>query len=609
MAHVSTSTWKPWRDRRISDEATAYARSSALTSQEHDSSLGLFRDSASRVWIPDLVERIARHLPPNELPCTLRLVDKATAALFSGPHHTTVRLSQPVPHHAFARAWGQPGATQPLTLAQRQQLLCLTAATGVTPNLELLLSCPDCLPTTTSSTPIEAAASAGQLAACLRLRQAGCPWGDALSAAAAAGHAEVCTGLLAAGCPWSWTAVCAAASAGQTAAAAALPAAQARGKGRPPRRDADGGLATASEYVVAAARGCDLTTLQSSYQQWSARMGLQQAVGALSTTAFVRFTRELLPAAAGGPAADWQAKVEWLEAQGCSREAYVSEAAAAAGADGLGRVQWLRGRGYPWGRRVAAAFARTGDVAALRYLLAEGVQLTEEAATEAAAGGHLAALQALHAAGCPVSPLDVACAAAEGGHLTAVAWAVEAFGAAATLSVRVSSSAAKSGNPELLAWLRERGCNWGPETFVGAAEAGDGKALAWLAERGCPMPADGQAFVAAARNGDLQTLACLRRLGCPWGPAGEAFGRCLDARCPLAALRWLAAEGCPVDWRAAAERARARWDRRAGEGAQVLAWLEEQRRQQLCESPVPEAAPTARHRRTQWWLGALVCGA
>ncbi len=68
----------------------------------------------------------------------------------------------------------------------------------------------------------------------------------------------------------------------------------------------------------------------------------------------------------------------------------------------------------------------------------------------------------------------------------------------------------------------------------------------------------------AARNGDLPTLACLARLRCPWGPpaaagGGALFSRCLDARCPLPALRWLAAAGCPVDWRAAAEQARGRY--------------------------------------------------
>ncbi|KXZ47939.1 hypothetical protein GPECTOR_31g301 [Gonium pectorale] len=499
---------------------------------------GLGQD-ASRVWIPDLVERIARHLPPNELPCTLRLVDKATAALFSGPHHTTVRLSQPVPHHAFAFVWGQPGATRPLTFTQRQQLLCLTAATGVAPNLELLLSHPD---NVLSPAAMEAAASAGQLATCLRLHQAGCPWGDALQEAAGAGHQSACEGLLAAGCPWSWGAVSSAARGGHLA----LTGAMAR---HFPHRP---GFVERGEILLGVVHGCDLAALQHFYGRWRA---LPSSRLALDGYARLHFDEQLLPTAAGSPTPDWQAKVEWLEGVGCARSVAACSAAAAC-PDAAARLAWLRGRGYPVDGGTAVRVCAAGDVAALRYLLAEGVRPTEEAATEAAGGGHLAALQALHAAGCPVSPLDVACAAAEGDHLAAVAWAVEAFGAAVTLGRKLFASAAKSGSVELMAWLRERGCPWDASAVVSAATAGSAPALEWLAERGCPMGADGQAFVAAARNGDLQTLACLRRLGCPWGPSGEVFGRSLKGGCPLSVLRALAEAGCPVDWRAAAKAAR-----------------------------------------------------
>ncbi|KXZ47937.1 hypothetical protein GPECTOR_31g299 [Gonium pectorale] len=508
----------------------------------NDTGAGLTRGSespASRVWIPDLVERIARHLPPNELPCTLRLVDKATAALFSGPHHTTVRLSQPVPHHAFAQAWGQPSAAQPLTLAQRQQLLCLTAATGVTPNLELLLSVAVYLLTTAH--PMEAAASAGQLATCLRLRQAGCPWDRALVAAAGAGHLATCEGLLAAGCPWSGAAVTAAVRGGHTGLL--VPLLQA-GPG-PSHHDHPGDEAL-GERLVALARGCDLPALQRYHQAWlhAAQPGEPTAQPAQypirPSLAPWRYQKQLIPAAAGSPTPDWQAKVEWLEGLGYPKTAFACHAAAGC-TDAAARLAWLRGRGYPVDGGTAVRVCAAGDVAALRYLLAEGVRPTEEAATEAAAGGHLAALQALHAAGCPVSPLQVACAAAKGGHLAAVAWAVVTYGAAATLDDRVFARAGRFGS------------------------------------------AQGEAYVRAARNGDLQTLACLRRLGCPWGPVGAVFGRCLDARCPLAALRWLAAEGCPLDWRVAAERARARYDGCGREGEELVAWVDWERDQRLQE--------------------------
>ncbi|KXZ47933.1 hypothetical protein GPECTOR_31g295 [Gonium pectorale] len=511
-------------------------------------------DDASRVWIPDLVERIALHLPPNELPCTLRLVDKATAALFSGPHHTTVRLSQPVPHHFFAHIWSQPGAMRALTLSQRHQLLSLTIITGVTPNLELLLSCN--LPVT--SALMEAAASAGQLATCLRLHQAGCPWGDALQEAAGAGHLAVCEGLLAAGCPWSWGVISSAICGGHLALTGAM------AKYFPHRP----GFMVRSEELLAVAHGCDLVALQSFHERWK-EIPVPRINGRALSFLNRHYSYLLLPTAAGSPTPDWQAKVEWLE-----------------------------GLGYPKTAFACHAAAGCTDAAARR--------------------GVAAGPGTLHAAGCPVSPLDVACAAAEGGHLAAVAWAVEAFGAAATLHVRVFSRAARSGRPEVLAWLRERECPWDEQAFTNAAEAGSAEALEWLAERGCPMPDDGYPYFRAARNGDLQTLACLRRLGCPWGPVGDVFGRSLKGGCPLLVLRALVEAGCPVDWRAAAKAARVRWGRKGDGGAAVRHWIATQRKRMGhkafggvegaaaggASAGAPSVSP---RRRLRWWQALVPC--
>ncbi|KAG2434745.1 hypothetical protein HXX76_007633 [Chlamydomonas incerta] len=62
----------------------------------------------ARLWIPDLVCRYAAFLPLNEIPCTLRLVNKATASLFPLPRHTTIQPILPVPPHYFRRCWGAP---------------------------------------------------------------------------------------------------------------------------------------------------------------------------------------------------------------------------------------------------------------------------------------------------------------------------------------------------------------------------------------------------------------------------------------------------------------------------------------------------------------------
>ncbi|KXZ47447.1 hypothetical protein GPECTOR_35g885 [Gonium pectorale] len=95
-----------------------------------------------RVWprlLPELAERIVGFLDRHEIAATFRHVNKATAEQFSGPLHTTIHLSEPVPPHAFAAHWLAPGATRDLTLERRKELVRLVAASGVLPNLEVAL--------------------------------------------------------------------------------------------------------------------------------------------------------------------------------------------------------------------------------------------------------------------------------------------------------------------------------------------------------------------------------------------------------------------------------------------------------------------------------------
>ncbi|KAG2453087.1 hypothetical protein HYH02_002419 [Chlamydomonas schloesseri] len=62
------------------------------------------------IWIPQIAELIAQHLPENEIPMTIRLLDKATATLFNKPLHKMINLSKPCPQHAYAKSWCKPGS-------------------------------------------------------------------------------------------------------------------------------------------------------------------------------------------------------------------------------------------------------------------------------------------------------------------------------------------------------------------------------------------------------------------------------------------------------------------------------------------------------------------
>ncbi|KAG2441826.1 hypothetical protein HXX76_003434 [Chlamydomonas incerta] len=171
----------------------------------------------SRVWLPDIVSRIAAFLSPNEVAATLRLVCKTTASLTvptglaapapapasaAGPgasarlhQHSArganvIRLSEPVPHHAFGSRWIENGGLQRLSLRQRQRLLALTAASG---DLKNLRSAAAAAGWRIGSQVAVAAAAAGRLRVLRWLRR----WGvgvtgwQVLAAAAGSGRRDV----------------------------------------------------------------------------------------------------------------------------------------------------------------------------------------------------------------------------------------------------------------------------------------------------------------------------------------------------------------------------------------------------------------------------------
>ncbi|KXZ46088.1 hypothetical protein GPECTOR_47g364 [Gonium pectorale] len=521
------------------------------------------------VWpqlLPDLAERIVGCLDRNDIAATFRRVDKATAEHFSGPQHTTIHLSQPVPPHAFAVHWLAPGATRGLNLERRARLVELTAASGALSNLKVAVRAAGILPTSPPSDfeprfrafnrAFEAAARAGQLATCQWLWDSKCLTDDgnvlkgAVVAAAHEGHRHVCEWLLGLGDPLAniWKAIEAAAGGGHAGLMewllqreADLQAAMgAQGRQGPP---------TAAQFWGGggAAGGCDLPTLQRFW--W--------AYGSPDRTTKCA----LLAAAASSPTPDWATKVEWLEAQGCPRtpKAAGKVIAMPNDAEALARLSWLLDRGYPIDEYTLLLAVRGGGTAAvLQYLLAVvpvGGFYAAHSTVAAAGDGHLEALKALCAAGWPTDVAQRAFQAALGGHVHVLAWLLEVDGAEAVgLNSHLFKAAAYSGCVELLAWLREHGCPWDCSAFSGVAGSGCEAALEWLVEQGCPMEDTGEPYVMACRNGDLAMARCLRRLGVPWGPATRVFLRAAEGGfrpAPLPMLLWMLREGCPVDAQAA----------------------------------------------------------
>ncbi|GLC44922.1 hypothetical protein PLESTM_001662800 [Pleodorina starrii] len=516
---------------------------------------------------------------------------------------TSVTLSQPSPTHAFAWRWAAPGALRGLTFRHRLHLLCLTAASGSLTNLELASEACGCILRVEA---LEAAAAAAQLPACEWMHLHGWSWGDALASAARAGHRQVCAWLLERGCPWDECALPAAAAGGHPELVEWLLSE------RPRRclRELD-----VAGVLTAAAEGCDLLALRQLQGRLLAAaeplppppLGAGAAPAAPPPPPPRLTPRQvclMIAAAAGSPTTDWRAKLEWLETQPGGAGPGVSGGGAAAAAactkaaacsDAPERLVWLRQRGYPlYAPAAAAAAAQAGNVPSLEYILVESgggflvPHLWKQAARAAAKAGHLAVLQALHAAGCLSYPGDdlllIYAAAGGGAALPMVAWLVGLLGGggAATAAAppdddegRVLNAAARSGCVEMLSWLRDQGFSWSRATLASAAAGGCEEAMEWLVARGCPMPANGRPYLTAACNSDLSTLRCLRRLGCPWGTDTAAFSHCIAKGFPLAALRWLASEagGCPVDWDDAAAAVERFFWRPESYRRQLMEWL------------------------------------
>ncbi|GLI68745.1 hypothetical protein VaNZ11_013236 [Volvox africanus] len=551
---------------------------------------------------PELELRVASFLCPNDISCTIRLLNRAAAALFSSPSHKIVRLSQPVPHHAFSWRWATSGATYSLTLQQRQQLVILTATTGSVPNLAIAVAAAGLV---SAANVITAAAAAGQLDACEWLKARGYPLFSCLEAAARSGNVSMCEWALACGCPWRDAVFKIAAKGGDPWFIEWLLTRRPAGLAFPYR----------SSFLPALARGCRQQALQrisriylncESGKDGERRRGCDDGYaddgdrddggrddGGDSPAAILARMQGMLKAAAGSQCEDWKETFLWLEALGCPSDgnngSSVTAAAAGVLPDAEDRLRWLHERGYNCNLNTAVEAVRKGNVSALSYLLMEGgLKLNDEdsdvehLATTAASRGHLEMLQLLHCHECPMD-MEALRGAARGGFLDVVRWLVDEPGVYTPLDAVLMENAAYSPSLELLMWLRSRGCPWDAAVLNAAASTGRMDKVKWLIEEGCPRHDDiiasaarggcmemlewlvqgqGYPFVsgwpyhAAGCQGDFAILECLRRLGCPWSGRGmtrsSLFYDCLGSHstpcAPIEVLQWLHDAGCPVCW-------------------------------------------------------------
>ncbi|KXZ51848.1 hypothetical protein GPECTOR_11g287 [Gonium pectorale] len=544
----------------------------------------------SLLCFPGIAERIATHLPHNDVPCGMRLVCKATAALLKGKEHTTVRVWLPTSTDEFARRWGRPGAARGLSERQRNKLVVFTVRTGSLANVKVAVEACGLL---TPASAWSNAACNGHLHICKWLQDQSVPFDknrEALSLAARNGHRRVCEWLLLeAGYPWTPDALNEALKGGRMELAEWL-LEQRPGGPAGTHTNATGRRQVLSGALAGAAYSLPLVKFQRLYRELTESLDAAAAGDSTANTAGTDGGERQQPAAsalralalregdeplseeqrgsvvagaASSRTPDWRAKVEWLEAEGFPKTPESSVKAAAC-ANALERLRWLRGRGYPLGEGAVKEAAENGDMDVLQYLLTEGAPSGAEVVSRAVHKGRLAALQALHAAGKAKDALAAALNATRRGHMNILLWLVDESGLEVQLSHRLLGRAVQSGNIDMVKWLRQWGCSWEPEDSSRppllklAAHGGHQPTIELMVEQGCPIPDDGVPFISAATHGDMATLRYLRQLAVPWGATGDTFKRCVEEGVRPEVLRWLVAEGCPVAWPSVLAAARAR---------------------------------------------------
>ncbi len=453
----------------------------------------------------------------------MKFLNKAAAQHFRG--WKTVKLSEPVPPHAYLRRWSSPDSTRDMTLQQRDRLVLLTARSGVLANLQTAFAAAGRSP---NYDVLRAAAASGSQEVCQwfldmgHLRD-GLDYEWALQAAAAAGHLQLvrwllqlsamvreksvtiafngaaaggqqalCEGLLADGAQWTTDTLSVALQFGHGALVEWLLELHQPPTGEP--GDVPWFL------LFHAARRADLPLLQRVCRFY------------LGSRPLVEFEdKALMAGAVISPTSDWRDKVAWLGQQGMSLTLEEAEVAELPGhwvnflrllpelPDAVERLQLLQQRGWLVEEDyelLDKGAIETSCVPVLRYLREHNLLEEREprySSMAAAAGkGDVGLMSELQMLGDQLTSA-AAKRAAKSGHLHVLQWMAgpEAGpeGEAALLAAQPSltSSAAMSGSVAVVRWARERGCPWADDTFKGAASSGNTALLEMLAAEGCPM--------------------------------------------------------------------------------------------------------------------------
>jgi Ankyrin repeats (3 copies) len=206
------------------------------------------------------------------------------------------------------------------------------------------------------------------------------------------------------------------------------------------------------------------------------------------------------------------AVLRFLHVEGCP---WGAASGAAARRGDFEALRWMWERGCPWCcDGILADTASSGNVEMTAWVKQQpGVTCRRRAMAAAAAQGHTAVCEFLHAEGCP--------------------WDSSAC-----------SSAARNNHVDTLRWLREHDCFWNSDqSLIHAAEAGSVQVLAYMLEQGVVIDAASLTHLLSAAGAFNQLAAAqwLRQQGAVWPSVLRYSGR---GAWTGGSLAWARAEGC-----------------------------------------------------------------
>jgi hypothetical protein len=296
--------------------------------------------------------------------------------------------------------------------------------------------------------------------------------------------------------------------------------------------------AVTSASVLKLACDCGLPLDSSTLQYIAGRRGDIATLSAAFERGMLRSSYVCKGAARGGCLAE----LRWLVLnQNCPVQASISVAAAASGSVPV--LEFLKQRGIVFTVETAYSAAAAGHQHVIEYLHSVGCPFADKVSMLAAVRGHEHVVQRLRELECAWDNAQLCMLAASRGLLKVLQWAKQQ-GAAFTEEVMLQAAA--NGHTAVCEYLHAQQCPLRVTACYAAASGCQLGTLRWLLERGCPYDASAL-WGFAANGGHISVLEFLVQASVHVSPDPLSVALLMAGiKGHLAAAQWLRAYG--AEW-------------------------------------------------------------